>query len=319
MNNAFIQKCEEMNRQGLPYAMAFVIRRRIPSSGKPGDKAVIDQQGTITGWIGGGCTRGIVLKEALAAIADGKPRVVRISSDMNGASPDDVVQYPMTCHSGGTVELYIEPVMPKPHLIIFGKSHVAMALNKLASAMQYSVTAVARDADEHIFPGADVLTAIEDADIGVSDYVVVCTQGEADELALQRAAESEAEYVAFVASRKKAHAVFQYLREQNVTTDRLRQIKTPAGLDINAKTPEEVAVSILAQIVEQYRSEASNPVVLDVKNDNPNLYINPVCGVPVEKSTAKHVLEYEGESVYFCCDGCKVQFEAEPAKYMTAG
>ena len=316
MKSSFLNKAEELNREGQPYVMAFVIRRKVPSSGKPGDKAVIDQSGNITGWIGGGCTRGIVLKEAFLAMQDGKPRVVRISTDNEPSDTEDVKVYPMTCHSGGTVELYIEPVMPKPKLIVFGKSHVAMALNRIARAMDYSVTAVARDADQHIFPEAEIIQKIDDTQIGANDYVIVCTQGEADELALLAASRSEASYVSFVASRKKAHAVFQFLREHDVTMDRLKQIQTPAGLNINAKTPEEVAISILAQIIEHYRSEDQEPAEVLQPSENSNLYINPVCGVPVDKATAKHVLEYKDEKVYFCCDGCKVQFEAQPDKYM---
>jgi len=318
MVSKFLNTAKKLANEREPYAMAFVINRQMPSSGKPGDKAIIHKDGTITGWIGGGCTRGIVLKEASLAIADGKPRVVRISPNVNEDVRAGVIHYPMTCQSGGMVELYIEPVMPKPKLVIMGKSHVAMALNRLANAMQYDVTAVARGADEHIFPDADVHESYDDDLIDKGAFVVVCTQGENDENALLQAAHSGANYIAFVASRKKAHAIFQYLRENGISMDRLREIRTPAGLDINAKTPEEVAVSILAQIVEEYRKEDDGPAPAEAPSiDNENLYINPVCGVPVEKSTAKHVIDYQGEKVYFCCDGCKVSFEKEPAKYMT--
>jgi xanthine dehydrogenase accessory factor len=317
MLSKFLNTAQSLAKERVPYAMAFVINREIPSSGKPGDKAIIHKDGTISGWIGGGCTRGIVLKEAALSIKDGKPRLVRISPDMSEEQRPGVIHYPMSCHSGGTVELYIEPIMPKPKIVIMGKSHVAMALNRLALAMQYDVTAISRNSDQHIFPEADVHESYEDDLIVKGDYVVVCTQGENDENALLQAAHSGAEYLAFVASRKKANAVFQYLRESGVSMDRLREIRTPAGLDINAKTPEEVAVSILAQIVEEYRKESDEDAPEEVPTaENENIYINPVCGVPVEKATAKHVLEYEGEKVYFCCDGCKVSFEKEPSKYM---
>jgi len=124
--------------------------------------------------------------------------------------------------------------------------------------------------------------------------------------------------VSFVASRRKANAVFNNLRQRGISFDQLKRIKTPAGLDIGAKLPEEVAISIIAEVISFIRSEENVTQEEDGKSAafNEDIYINPVCGVPVQKSTAKHVLEFEGESVYFCCDGCKVSFEKEPEKYM---
>jgi len=151
---------------------------------------------------------------------------------------------------------------------------------------------------------------------------VVSTQGEGDEVALEHAIKSGASYVAFVASMRKANAIFRTLKDRGASFDELKKIKTPAGLNINAKLPEEVAISILAQIIEHIRTpaKANNNVPAKVSNEPAmpeDFYINPVCQVPVHKATAKHVLEHEGEKVYFCCDGCKVSFEKEPNKYMT--
>ena len=132
----------------------------------------------------------------------------------------------------------------------------------------------------------------------------------------------ESQYLAFVSSRKKAQAVFTDLRnEKGITFDQLKKVKTPAGLDLGAKLPEEVAISILAEIIKQFRSEAetakeNTSQSLEAPNDD--YYMNPVCNIPIQKSTAKHILEHAGEKVYFCCDGCKVSFEKEPSKYITA-
>ncbi|MEL6672928.1 MAG: XdhC family protein [Bacteroidota bacterium] len=304
------------------FAMAMVVRRKVPSSGKPGDKALIKSNGQILGWIGGGCTRGIIIKEGLAAIQEGKPRLVRISPDANLAPISGAIDYKMTCQSGGTVEVYIEPVLPQPQLIIMGKSHIGMALAKLAKAMDYEVTALGKGVDPVMFPTADRVedtTNIAEKLLKPYTYIVVCTQGEADEISLENALRTPVPYVAFVASRRKANGVFNYLRQAEIPIERLQQVKTPAGLDIGAKTPEEVAVSILAQIIQELRSEKSEEEKQDLLQkataEAGDLYINPVCGVPVQKSTAKHVIDYEGESYYFCCDGCKVSFEKEPAKY----
>jgi xanthine dehydrogenase accessory factor len=319
MFDDFLEASQNLYQNKEPFAIALVVRREIPSSGKPGDKAVIQKDGKIIGWIGGGCTRGIILKEAADALKDGNPRLVRISPEGKVEPRSGVVDYKMTCHSGGSVEVYIEPVLPKPQLIIMGKSQVAMALSKLGKAMDYPVTVFSKGADNLIFPDADAVLERElsEKDIDQHACIIVCTQGENDEDALQQAVESGASYISFIASRKKGSAVFHTLRQRGISFDQLKRIKTPAGIDINAKLPQEVAVSILAEIVTHIRSEEEKPESKpeEKTNKNSNIFINPVCNIPVEKSTAKHVIEYEGESYYFCCDGCKISFEKEPAKY----
>lgn len=326
MFHQFLHTTQQLYKNREPFAIAFVVSREIPSSGKPGDKAVITQAGKITGWIGGGCTRGIVLKEALAAIKDGKPRLVKINSDGKVVdSKPGVMCYPMTCHSGGSVELYIEPILPKPQLLIMGKSNVAMALSRLAKAMDYAVTIAGRAVDKTGFGAIDqvIERPLTPADIHPNTCVVVCTQGENDEDALEQALKSDAAYVAFVSSRRKANAIFHTLRDRGMTFDDIKRVKTPAGLNINAKLPEEVAISILAEIIQFIRTEkpATSIPLPDATTTSPplpdnDLFINPVCNIPVQKSTAKHVIAYKGKDYYFCCDGCKQSFEAAPAKYV---
>ena len=139
MRNEFVGKLIELRDNAVPFATAIIVRRLAPSSGKPGDQAVITPDGKIHGWIGGGCTRGIVLKEALLAIKERKPRFVTISPERRESSFPNTKIYSMTCQSGGEVEVYIEPVLPKPHIMIFGNSHIGMALSKLAKAMDLSL------------------------------------------------------------------------------------------------------------------------------------------------------------------------------------
>lgn len=322
MFHQFLHTTQALYQKKEPFAIAFVVNREIPSSGKPGDKAVITKDGKITGWIGGGCTRGIVLKEALDSIKTGKPRLVKISPNGSVESKPGVMCYPMTCHSGGTVELYIEPVLPKPQLIIFGKSNVAMALSKLATAMDYSIVVAAKEVDN---TGFGTVTRVIDGPVSPSDItgntcIVVCTQGENDENALEQALLSNAPYIAFVASKRKANAIFHTLRQRGITFEQLKRVKTPAGLNINAKLPEEVAISILAEIIQFIRSEPteshlSTPETAAQSDTPSDLFINPVCNIPVQKSTAKHIITYENKDYYFCCDGCKVSFEKEPERY----
>ena len=320
MRNVYLEKALALNKKAEPYATAMIVRRKIPSSGKPGDKAIITKDGHIHGWIGGGCTRGIVLKEAMEALQDHKPRLVNISPYASQKNLENTKIYTMTCQSGGEVDVYIEPVIPKPQLLIFGKSHIAMALAKIANSMDYRVHVVMTAADKNVFPTADELYAIKDFEADErykNSFVVVCTQGEGDAEALLKALSLNSHYTAFVASRKKANAIYQEIRLLGATMDQLKGIRTPAGLDIGAKLPEEVAISILAEIIQVFRGERKEQAKQQPEVQlNDDYYMNPVCNIPVQKSTAKHVLVYNSEKVYFCCDGCKVSFEKNPEQYM---
>jgi xanthine dehydrogenase accessory factor len=322
MFNDFFHTANTMHHGDEPFAIALVVRRKNPTSGKPGDKAVITRDGKIRGWIGGGCTKGIVLKEALAAIRDGRPRLVSINSETRHMQKENTKHYDMTCLSKGEVEVYIEPVLPKTHLVIVGKSHIAMALCRLSKAMGYTTTLVADGVDKEAYPEADhfvTLDAFDSGRIAENSCIVVSTQGDGDETALLKSLQSSAGYIAFVASRIKANALFRQLKESGISFEDLKRIKTPAGLDINAKLPQEVAISILAEIIQHIRSqpqEEESAKEESVPEVPPGYYLNPVCNIPIEIATAKHIVEYGEEKVYFCCDGCKVSFDKDPEKYM---
>jgi xanthine dehydrogenase accessory factor len=260
----------------------------------------------------------VVLKEALKALADGLPRLVRISP--TSTAEDGIVDYTMTCHSGGTLDIYIEPVLPKPHIVILGRSPVAQTLCKLAKTIGYSVSVVAPGADAQMFTDADSVQASLDlAQLKVKPqtFIVVSTQGESDEEALEAALRSDSAYVAFVASKPKARKVIEYLRERGLPPDRLEQLRAPAGLDIHASTPEEIAVSVLAEIVQTRKASpavkmpTASPVLTGTAKD-------PICGMTVDTSSARHRSDYLGDAYYFCCEGCKQAFEKDPAKYATA-
>ncbi len=317
LSQSTIKEIQEVQEKSEPKALAMIVRRDAPSSGKPGDSAVITRDGEVRGWIGGGCTKGIVIKEALEAMQEQKPRLVRIEPKTEVPEQEGVKNYKMTCASGGSVDVYIEPIMPMTNIIIFGRSHIAKALCAIGEPAGFHMTVISDLADDGMFGNASIQTLKEyDRSTDLSgSYVVVCTQGEDDANSLAAAIGSKPKYLSFVASYRKANSVFMELKRNGVPHDELVKIKTPAGLDINAKTAEEVAISILAQIVEAKRA-LSNQASEEVTQELEDLYINPVCKIPVQKSTAKHVLEYKGEKVYFCCDGCKVSFEKEPAMYM---
>ena len=319
MFDQFLSKADELLAKDQPFAVAVVVRYQAPISGKPGNKAIIFPDGKMWGWIGGGCAQPVVIKEALKALADGQPRLIRISPS---SSPEEgIVDYAMTCHSGGTLDIFIEPVLPKPHILILGRSPVAASLTRLAKAVNYRVSLGAPGADRENFPDPDLLQTdleLNHLKITPETFIVVSTQGEYDEEALEKALDTSAAYVAFVASKTKAGKVLEYLRDRGVAAARLSQVRAPAGLDIRAASPEEIAVSILAEIIQV---KATKPVTPKLKAEFPALtqeVKDPICGMSVEASTAKYKSEFQGNVFYFCCAGCKDKFEKQPEKYVLA-
>jgi xanthine dehydrogenase accessory factor len=326
---------------GETVALAQVVYRKQPSSGKPGDKAIITSDGQIHGWIGGGCVRGIAASEGMKAIEEGKYRLVKIAPEYDTDYSDDHVKiYKMTCHSGGSMEIFIEPVMPNPHLIIAGKSNISKELARMAKAAHLRVSVLARNVEQTMFPDVDFLTEEVDfqkLQMGNNSYIIVATQGDSDEEAVLEAMKTEAGYVGFVASARKSKTIKDYLQNAGIDDERIQQLRTPVGLDINAKVPTEVAVSILADIIKDFRSAepvkakgvtespkergpelAPLPEIKSTKKEKKEegFFINPVCNLPISKADAKYVIAHGDHTLYFCCDGCKVSFENEPEKYL---
>ena len=244
---------------GEPFALATVVRTVSATAAKAGAKAVILPDGTMSeGWIGGGCARAAVLKAACEAIADGQARLVSVQppdalQDQGVAAGEEragVRFVKNMCPSQGTMDIFVEPVLPLPQLLVCGSSPVAVAVAELGRRIGFALTVCAPAAEQGSFAEAD--KRIEGYALPVEDaaarYIVIATQGRGDEAALQAALAIEAEYVAFVGSRKKAEALKAKLAAQ-VAPERLARLKAPAGLDLGAITPDEIAVSILAEIV----------------------------------------------------------------------
>ena len=249
-----------MKAKGEPFALATVVRTVAATAAKAGAKAVILPDGTISeGWIGGGCARAAVLKAAREAMADGKSRLISVQ-------PPDVLQeqgiaagdersgvrfVKNMCPSQGTMDVFVEPVLPQPQIVVCGSSPVAVAIARLGRQIGCSITACAPAAEQASFPEAD--RRIEGYALPMDEkgarFVVVSTQGRGDEAALQAALAIDADYVAFVGSRKKAEALKAALAQRGVAAEQLARLKAPAGLDLGAITPDEIAISILAEIV----------------------------------------------------------------------
>ena len=334
MFNELTLNIEAQLAKGSDFAIAQVVDRMAPSSGKVGDKALILETGEMIGWVGGGCVRGIVIKEALDVIRTKRYKRVRISPEGGTRETATYKEYVMSCQSKGTVEILIEPMIAQPEIIIAGKSNIARKLAALAIAADFRVSVLAIDADSQMFPG--VQRVYDKIDFSPfknlsNSYIIVTTRGENDDLVVRKAMETRAGYVGFVASAKKAEDLRAKLSNEGLSEDDISRLRSPVGLDINAKLASEVAISILAEVIDDFRDgrvstskgkeeaqpEGTTPVEATAGDAfAEEYYINPVCQVPVSRKNPKHIIEYKGELVYFCCDGCKVSFEKNPAQYI---
>jgi xanthine dehydrogenase accessory factor len=326
MLDKFLENITRIEKKNEPYAIAIVVRTEGLSSSKAGGKAVINKYGEMLGWVGGGCVNGIIIKEAEDAMKTTKSRLVRIGKTIIPSKNESVMEYKMTCQSEGTVEVFIEPVTPQPHLVVIGKSEIARSLVNLAGEAGYRITGVAQDANLTTFSKVDeLITQIKLSNVITtpSTFIVIATQGEQDEKALEEALKKERFYLGYVASRKKMAFISNYLVDAGFDKSAVDAIKSPAGIDINAKSADEVAISILAEMIQLKNSSLLHSFEKFDESKSatataPKYYINPVCGVPIDMNNPKYVIDYKGEKVYFCCDGCKVKFESNPEKYMSS-
>jgi xanthine dehydrogenase accessory factor len=299
------------------FALVMVVRREPPSSARVGDVALVTESGEYHGWAGGGCTRSTVLLEAMRAIADGEPRLLSLSPGPEGGKRPGVVFLPMTCESGGTVDIYVEPVLPAARLVLFGSSPTVRVLARIAQAIGYRVDVVDPDAAEADFPGAKVQRPPAAEALPRGAHVLVATMGDRDIEALEQALARSPAYLGVIASGKRFALLRDALLARGASREALERIAAPAGLDIGARTPEEIAVSIMAQIVERRRSasqERSAPA-----KEPPSEAVDPVCGMSVAVAGARHTAEVLGVAYYFCCAGCRTKFVAEPARFLGAG
>ena len=248
-----------------PFAVATVVRVQGSSSARPGSKAIIDAQGRILlGWVGGGCAESAVRSEAVKCIRSEKPTLIKL--DMQ----EELLGVGMPC--GGMMDVYIEPVLPRPELVIAGHGRIAETLASLGSLMDFSVTVHDPSADRERFPGADrIITKdfdVQEISFGPRTFVVIATLHKNDHLWLQRALQGEAAYVALVASAHRSRLVLDYLLADGVPPEKVEKVWAPAGLDLGAAGPEEIALSVMSQIVALRRG--GNVVPLKQKSVNPS-------------------------------------------------
>lgn len=314
ISHEVLERAAELSSRGESYALATVVWRRPPTSAKAGDRALVTADGELVGWIGGSCSRPIVVKECLRALAEGTPRLLHLGppDQLPKARTGEVV-CPIGCASEGALEVFVEPNLSRTHLVIIGEAPVAEALERLAGAIDYDVSRIQGDAGS--------APDLRGAEVGPASYVVVATLGRYDEAALESALATPAGYVALVGSRKRAATVLETLRSSGVTEDDIQRVHAPAGLDLGPVRHEEIAVAILAEIV-QLRAERAARPAFEVSGAGPSPEaeaVDPVCGMTVEIATARFTTRHAGRTWYFCCDGCRRRFEAEPDRYVRAG
>ena len=315
MSDDLLLLAAELRRRGEPFALATVVRCERPTSAKPGAKALIKQDGTVTGWVGGACAEPVVVREALSALEDGRARLVGLVGEGGGepGRTEGILNLPMTCHSGGTLEIYVEPYLPKPLLVLVGHGPVVETLAALGRHTGYDVTVLAADRLAH---------ELDRLALTPSSAVVVATHGDLDEAALGGVLATPAGYVSLVASRRRAGVIVESLERLGVSRAGLDRLKAPAGLDIGALTPEEIAVSILAEIIQRRRSSAVMPAAKPERLAA-GLRLaaearDPICGMSVPIAAARYRSEWEGATVYFCCHRCKETFDSDPPRYAGA-
>jgi xanthine dehydrogenase accessory factor len=262
--------------EGKPFALATVVNVERPASARRGDHAIVTPEGGLSGWVGGACTEPTVIREALAALADGEARVVRVEE---------------VCASEGTIEVLVEPQLPAPLVAVVGDSPAARMLGRLLETVGWRAS---RELDVR------------------ADAVVVATMGQGDEEALEAALAGEAGYIGLVASAKRGSAVLTELRERGLDEETLARVRCPAGLDLGPSSQEEIAVAILAELVAWRHTKPGSTAELV----EPAEAVDPVCGMTVSIAGTREVVVHEGHTYYFCGRGCRSRFEADPARYL---
>lgn len=307
MKPKVLELAAELSARGEPFVLATVVWRRAPSSGKEGATALITPDRRVRGWLGGACAEPTVVREALKALDEGTPRLLFLgpAEELEGRARDGVVTVPIACQSEGALEVYVEPVLPQPQIVTIGRSPAAAALAALATGLGWRSVLI-EDTGE------------VGADIDDRSYVVVATQGHFDEEALERVLETPAAYVGLVASRKRAEAVLGYLRDRGVADEALARVHAPAGLDLGHVAPDEIAVAILAEIVQLRAAgslETGTVAEMPIRHEE----LDPVCGMTVDVADTRYRAVHHGRTYYFCSAGCVESFESDSARYVAVG
>jgi len=316
-----LEEIGELTRSGQPFALATVVWRQPPSSSQPGSRAIITADGELRGWIGGACAEPVVIREAQRVIAEGTARLVLLGTpdQFGGAVPDGMTVIPISCQSEGALEVYIEPVVPAPHLVVVGGSPMARTLATMGEALGWRTD---------LIDGPDFAPDMADE----RSMIVVATQGHDDEDVVSRAIAARPAYLGLVGSRRRGAMVLGYLADRGLPEEDLARVRVPAGLDLGPTTHQEIAVAILAELVKLRASGAlSRPGAGPARRQATAPAaeaVDPVCGMTVPTASGLGpsggdrggrrpglTLRHDGADYYFCCAGCRQAFEEDPDAY----
>lgn len=299
-----LDKARELADQGEPFALATVVWRQAPSSGHQGARAIITANGQIHGWIGGACAEPVVIREGQRVITEGEAKVILLGDPEDfGHIPEGMVSVPMACQSEGALQLYIEPVLSTPRLIVVGRSPMASTLVDLAAVLGWRT---------ELIDARDFIAAQVDA----GAIVIVATQGHHDEETLEKALAMDPAFVGLVASHKRGEAVLGYLADRGVATSDLDRVRVPVGLDLGHTSHSEIAVAVLAELVSLRATGEIAPAPEAGAVVEPETAIDLVCGMTVPADDSSRPYVYEGVTYYFCAPGCRTAFEKNPESYI---
>lgn len=304
----FLERGAELARRGESFALATVVWRQGPSSGKESCRAIITASGQLHGWIGGACAEPVVIRQAREVITEGVPRLLLLGTaeQFGGELPPGTHFVPVSCQSEGSLEVYIEPVQPAPHLVVVGHSPMAHTLAELARVLGWRADLIA---------GQDFAAA----DASERSIVVVATQGHHDEEAVTAAIAARPAYLGLVGSATRGTAVLGYLAERGLPRAELDRVHVPAGLDLGRTTHQEIAVAILAELVQlraagRLAAAALSAAPIAAPIAAPAEAVDPVCGMTVTAGPDAYPLERDGVTYYFCCAGCRGAFEKDASR-----
>jgi xanthine dehydrogenase accessory factor len=293
IRSELLRRADAMAAAREPYVTAMVVRAQRPSSVRPGDSALVLADGTIDGFVGGACAEPAVRLHAARVLETGDPLLLRIvPGDGHAPAQEGAVTVQNPCLSGGSIEIFLEPRVPPPRVLVVGETPIATALASIGERVGLDVEPVAAGAGAESEPG----------DLAV----VVASHGRGEEDALAGALAAGVPYVGLVASRRRGEAILEELRARGVPAGQLARLHTPAGIDIGARGPEEIALSILAEIVAVRRSHGPSVPAAAVA-------VDPVCGMEVPASAPSPSLEDGGATLWFCGEGCRDAYRAEHA------
>jgi xanthine dehydrogenase accessory factor len=293
-----LETADALTRARVPFVQATVVRAQRPTSAHAGDTAVVRADGVIDGFVGGTCAEASVREYGLRVLSAGEPLLLRIVPDAASSGPDEegAVTVANPCLSGGSVEIFLEPRVPAPRVLVVGETPIAAALADLGTPLGFAVTQAT---------GADADPRPDDA------ALVVASHGRGEEPALETALRLGIPYVGLIASRRRGAAVLASL---DVSDEQRARVRTPAGLDIGARTAPEIALSVLAEIVQERRA-GQRPHPVAAGSTGPASAVDPVCGMTVAAVPSSLNAEHDGRTVWFCGEGCRRAFLADPASY----